>query len=180
VVFELPVAHLQKTGWFYDQAPIARRFTIRAWCTVSMCSATPARGRSGPCARARAKSLAWMPWRARSLTVARTAAGFGASVECLPGDAFDVLDGLHAAGRRSRWIVVDPPAIHQAQERSAERGGAYRRINQLAMQLLAPDGILVVVLLLVPHERRCVAERCSGRDAMSVVSFRSSRRRTRA
>jgi 23S rRNA (cytosine1962-C5)-methyltransferase len=59
------------------------------------------------------------------------------------GDAFDVLKTLQAGEQRFDVVIVDPPAFikRRREIRSGEQG--YARLNRLAMQLLAPDGILI-------------------------------------
>ncbi len=59
------------------------------------------------------------------------------------GDAFDVLESLHAEGRRFDVVVIDPPAFIKRRKDIPKGEAAYKRLNQLAMQLLERDGILV-------------------------------------
>lgn len=61
----------------------------------------------------------------------------------LQGDAFDVLKSLRLDKERFDVVVVDPPAFIKRKKDFKEGREAYRRINQLAMQVLAKDGILV-------------------------------------
>lgn len=61
----------------------------------------------------------------------------------LQGDAFDVLKSLRLDKERFDVVVVDPPAFIKRKKDYKEGREAYRRINQLAMQVLAKDGILV-------------------------------------
>jgi 23S rRNA (cytosine1962-C5)-methyltransferase len=58
-------------------------------------------------------------------------------------DVFDLLAGYDASGRRFETIVLDPPAF--AKSRSAVEGAlrGYYQINQRALRLLAPGGVLV-------------------------------------
>ena len=64
-------------------------------------------------------------------------------VETRLGDAFDVLAELVESGDRFDVIVVDPPAFAKRRKDVPTALGAYKRINQLAMRLLADDGVLV-------------------------------------
>jgi len=59
------------------------------------------------------------------------------------GDAFDVMQGLRGEQRRFDVVVVDPPAFikRRKDQRRGEQG--YVRLNTLALELLAPGGILV-------------------------------------
>lgn len=62
--------------------------------------------------------------------------------EYVEGDVFQVLRGYRDQGRSFDLIILDPPkfAYSQHQVESACRG--YKDINLLAMQILAPGGIL--------------------------------------
>ena len=59
------------------------------------------------------------------------------------GDAFDVLDALVQEKARFDLVIVDPPAFAKRRKDLPKALAAYKRLNQLAMQLLAPEGILV-------------------------------------
>ena len=66
----------------------------------------------------------------------------GIRIEVLRGDAFDVLESLVAAGERFDTVIVDPPAFIKRRKDAAKGEGAYKRVNQLGMQLLNRDGLL--------------------------------------
>jgi 23S rRNA (cytosine1962-C5)-methyltransferase len=69
--------------------------------------------------------------------------GVADRVELARGDAVEVLKGLRAQGRRFDLVVLDPPAFIR-RRRDVEAGlQAYRRLNRLAMTVLAPDALLV-------------------------------------
>lgn len=59
------------------------------------------------------------------------------------GDAFDVLRELRRSGRTFDAVVVDPPAFAKARRHLPEAVKAYARLNELAMSLVAPGGLLV-------------------------------------
>ena len=69
--------------------------------------------------------------------------GVADRLDTVAGDAFSVLKALREEGRRFDVVVVDPPAFVKRKKDLAAGMEAYRRINQLAMQLLDDDGILV-------------------------------------
>jgi 23S rRNA (cytosine1962-C5)-methyltransferase len=50
---------------------------------------------------------------------------------------------LNADGQRFGVVVLDPPAFIKRKKDAKAGEEAYRRANQLAMELLEPDGILV-------------------------------------
>jgi 23S rRNA (cytosine1962-C5)-methyltransferase len=62
---------------------------------------------------------------------------------CVEGDAFSVLRGYRAEGRRFDVIVVDPPKFARSGHEVKRAGRAYKDVNLLAFQLLRPGGILL-------------------------------------
>ncbi|MFO1493063.1 MAG: class I SAM-dependent rRNA methyltransferase [Lysobacterales bacterium] len=136
----------QKTGWFYDQRD--NRAALMPWVRGArvldlfsygggwgVCAAVHGAD-SALCVDASAPALA---------SVARNAeaSGVGARVRTLQQDAFDACKALREAGERFDVIVVDPPAFIK-RKKDAEQGAlAYRRINEAALRLLAPGGLLV-------------------------------------
>ena len=71
--------------------------------------------------------------------------GFDASrVDVLRADAFAGLRGLVEARRKFGLIVVDPPAFANRRANMGNAVLAYRRLVELALPLLAEDGILVM------------------------------------
>ena len=61
----------------------------------------------------------------------------------MKGDAFDVLEDLAKKRERFDVVIIDPPAFAKRKKDLPKALGAYKRLNQLAMQLIADDGILV-------------------------------------
>ena len=59
------------------------------------------------------------------------------------GDGFDVLEALGSAQAQFDIVIIDPPAFAKRKKDLPKALAAYRRLNQLAMQVLAPGGILV-------------------------------------
>ena len=53
------------------------------------------------------------------------------------------MEQLHAERRRFDVVVIDPPAFIKRKKDIPKGEAAYKRLNQLAMQLLERDGILV-------------------------------------
>ena len=75
--------------------------------------------------------------------VQRNAALNGVEISTRQGDAFEVLEAMAAAKERFDVVVVDPPAFAKRRKDVPKAQAAYKRINQLAMQLLPRDGLLV-------------------------------------
>ena len=59
------------------------------------------------------------------------------------GDAFEVLKQLREARERFDVVIVDPPAFIKRRKDFKEGALAYRRLNEMAMQVLERDGLLV-------------------------------------
>ena len=143
--YEVDLQQGQKTGWFYDQAANRRRLTayvrpgarvLDLFCYAGAWGIGAARLGAGEvlCVDASAQALS---------AVSANAQANGASVRTRAGDAFEVLEALAQEGARFDLAVVDPPAFAKRKKDVPAALAAYRRINQLAMRVLAPEGILV-------------------------------------
>jgi 23S rRNA (cytosine1962-C5)-methyltransferase len=64
-------------------------------------------------------------------------------VRTVKGDAFDVLEDLAKQGGGFDLVVIDPPAFAKRKKDLPKALAAYKRLNQLAMQVMVDDGILV-------------------------------------
>lgn len=58
-------------------------------------------------------------------------------------NVFDYLEAAHQQQEQFDVVVLDPPAFAKTQGARAQALKAYRRLNQLAMQVLRPGGILL-------------------------------------
>jgi 23S rRNA (cytosine1962-C5)-methyltransferase len=65
-------------------------------------------------------------------------------VEFASGDVFDSMAKFQQEGRRFDLIVLDPPKFARARHAIPEALRGYRRLQTLAVQMLDPDGILVM------------------------------------
>jgi 23S rRNA (cytosine1962-C5)-methyltransferase len=144
--FEAPPVQGQKTGWFYDHRLNRARFVsyVKGKRVLDVFSYLGAWGVQA--AAAGAESVTCVDSSALALEgVARNVArnGVAATVQTRQGDAFDVLRELRAARERFDVVVLDPPALIKRRKDIKEGTEAYRRLNQMAMQVLAKDGILV-------------------------------------
>ncbi len=66
-----------------------------------------------------------------------------ANVRFENGDAFDTLNSLKRAGERFDGLVLDPPKFARSRGAVDDALRAYARLNRLAIDVLAPGGILV-------------------------------------
>ena len=136
----------QKTGWFYDQRDNRARLDryVQGRRVLDVFSYT---GAWGVRAAARgARDVLCVDSSAAALDqVAVNAAlnGVGDRVQTRQGDAFAVLKALREARERFDVVVVDPPAFIKRRKDFKEGTLAYRRLNEMAMQVLDRDGILV-------------------------------------
>jgi 23S rRNA (cytosine1962-C5)-methyltransferase len=144
VVFDVPVAGGQKTGWFFDQAMnraalakhVAGKRVLDVFSYLGAWGLTAAKSGAAEvtCVDSSASALAALTETARKNSL---------KVDTIKADAFDTLEKLHANGRRFDVVVIDPPAFVKRKKDLPKGIAAYRRLNQLAMQLLDRDGILV-------------------------------------
>jgi 23S rRNA (cytosine1962-C5)-methyltransferase len=145
LTFTAPLAEGQKTGWFYDQtANRARlgRYVAGGARVLDVCSYVGAwaitalhqgAGRAC-CVDSSAAALEFAASNARRN---------GTSIEPLRADAFDALKSLAAQGAQFDVVVLDPPAFIKRKKDIPQGQAAYRKLNQLALGLLAEGGLLV-------------------------------------
>ena len=143
--FAAPLAHGQKTGWFYDQTANRARLARYLWAgarVLDVCSyvgawAVTALGHgagSATCVDSSEAALAY---------VKRNAAANGMEVGTLHADAFDALKQLHEQGERFDVVILDPPAFIKRKKDIPQGTAAYRKLNQLALNVIGRDGLLV-------------------------------------
>ena len=143
--FSVPLAEGQKTGWFFDQAANRRaltRYVRKGARVLDVFSYVGAWGIRA--AKAGASEVLCVDSSAPALELAaRNADNNRAKITTRKGDAFDVLEALAKEGARFDLVIVDPPAFAKRRKDLPKALAAYKRLNQLAMQLLEGDGILV-------------------------------------
>lgn len=147
VTFRVPLAAGQKTGWYFDQAAnraMLARHARHARGARVLDVFSYAGGFGLQAARAGAASVTCIDASAAALEAASSAARLnGLEVELRQGDGFDELQALAAERRRFDVVVIDPPAFIKRKKDHAKGLAAYRRLNQLAMQVLDRDGLLL-------------------------------------
>ncbi len=143
VQFQVPVSTGQKTGWFYDQAAnrAALHKYVRGARVLDVFSYLGAWGLGA--LKAGAAEVTCVDSSAAALeSLEASAAANGLQPKVIKGDAFDVMESLHASNQRFDVVVIDPPAFIKRKKDIPKGEAAYKRLNQLAMQLLERDGIL--------------------------------------
>lgn len=136
----------QKTGWFYDQRDNRARLDryIRDRRVLDMFSYVGAWGIRAAARGAREARVVDSSAPALALATANAALnGISDQVQIQQGDAFEVLKALREARERFDVVIVDPPAFIKRRKDFKEGALAYRRINEMAMQVLERDGLLV-------------------------------------
>lgn len=143
--FEAPLLEGQKTGWFFDQAANRRALTkylrpgARVLDVFSYVGAWGVRAAAGG-----ASDVLCIDSSASALELAqRNGQANALKIRTRKADAFDALEELAREGARFDVVIVDPPAFAKRRKDLPKAQGAYKRLNQLALQVLAPDGILV-------------------------------------
>lgn len=138
--------HGHKTGLYLDQA--GNRRTVGAACAgrtvLNLFSYTG--GFALHALAAGARRVVNVDSSTPALAAARenlSLNGFATNEEdFILGDAWSVLRRLRAAGQRFEAIVVDPPKLAHKQGDVDRAARAYKDANLVALQLLAPDGLL--------------------------------------
>ena len=143
--FRVPLVEGQKTGWFFDQAANRRALAkyvrkgarvLDVFCYVGAWGVRAA--------QRQAREVLCVDSSAAALELAVGNAELnGAKITALRGDAFDVLEDLVKRREKFDIVVVDPPAFAKRKKDLPKALAAYKRLNQLAMQVLGPEGILV-------------------------------------
>jgi 23S rRNA (cytosine1962-C5)-methyltransferase len=136
----------QKTGWFYDHRMNRARLMAYSRGRRVLDVFSYVGGWGVQAAAAGAEHVLCVDASAEALEhVGRNAALNDAAerVATRRGDAFEVLRMLAAEGERYDVVVLDPPAFIKRKKDQKAGEEAYRRVNQLAMEVLRQDGILV-------------------------------------
>ncbi|HYM47213.1 MAG TPA: class I SAM-dependent rRNA methyltransferase, partial [Burkholderiaceae bacterium] len=166
--FEVPLAGGQKTGWFYDQRMnhLRARAYVRDLRVLDVFSylggfgvqAAHAGAASVVCVDSSQKAADFIQRNA-------TLNGVGEKVQVVVDDAFEALRRLRTERERFDVVVLDPPAFIKRKKDIKEGTEAYRRLNQMAMQVLAKDGILI----------SCSCSYHMARESLRDVMLKASR-----
>ncbi|MDH3979633.1 MAG: class I SAM-dependent rRNA methyltransferase [Gammaproteobacteria bacterium] len=146
VRFHVPLGRGQKTGWFFDQRSnrLALHKYVRDKQVLDVFSYVGAWGLQA--AQAGATQVTCVDASQPALDVLEQTArdnDLQSALTVRAGDAFDVMQVLRSERRQFDVVIVDPPAFIKRRKdiRKGEQG--YARLNNLALELLAPGGILV-------------------------------------
>ncbi len=143
--FQAPLLEGQKTGWFFDQAAnrdALSKYVRRGARVLDVFSYAGAWGVRA--ARNGAHEVTCVDSSAAALEMAAAnAQRNGLKLTTRKGDAFDVLEALSSEGARFDVVIIDPPAFAKRKKDLPKALAAYKRLNQLAIQVIADEGILV-------------------------------------
>jgi 23S rRNA (cytosine1962-C5)-methyltransferase len=143
--FCVPLEHGQKTGWYYDQTANRARLAryLRPGARVlDVCCYAGAWALGALRAGAARATCVDSSQAALDCAVANAARN-GLAVEPLRADAFDALRTLEERGERFDVVILDPPAFIKRKKDLPKGQAAYRKLNQLALGVLAAEGLLV-------------------------------------
>ncbi|MGD8207423.1 MAG: class I SAM-dependent rRNA methyltransferase [Chromatiales bacterium] len=144
--FRVALAAGQKTGWFYDQADNRARLRdlARGGRVLDLFSYVGAWGVQAALAGAESVLCVDESGAAvEQIGVNAVLNGVEARLQAERAEAFAALRELREARERFDLVIVDPPAFIKRKKDLKEGVQAYRRLNQMAMQVLNRDGLLV-------------------------------------
>ncbi|RMG93904.1 MAG: class I SAM-dependent rRNA methyltransferase [Chloroflexi bacterium] len=152
LIFEADVIHGQKTGFFLDQRENrARVETLADSCRVLNVFAYTG-GFSLYAARGGATYVVSLDMSRPALAMAernfalnqQDARVRATQHEIVAGDAFRLLAEMAENGRFFNLVVIDPPSFAKKDTEVERALAAYARLVRLGLQVLAPNGILVM------------------------------------
>ena len=146
VDYYAPLESGQKTGWFYDHRAARRRILplvagARVLDVFSYCGAwgvlAAARGASAvTCVDSSARAIEFVQRNAEMNGVAER-------MTTLAMEANAAMKELILQGQRFDVVIIDPPAFIKRKKDFKNGLAGYHAINELAMRLVEPGGILV-------------------------------------
>ena len=143
--FQAPLLEGQKTGWFFDQAANRRalsKYVPQGARVLDVFSYVGAWGVRA--AHHGAREVTCVDSSAAALELAAAnAQRNGVKLAIRKGDAFESLEALAREGARFDVVIIDPPAFAKRKKDLPKALAAYKRLNQLAIQVIADEGILV-------------------------------------
>lgn len=144
--FTVNLGEGQKTGWFFDQTfnrSLLSRFLARGARVLDVCCYAGGWATTAAAAGAREVSAVDSSAAALELAAGNVAANSALTAVLHRGDAFEVMAELAARGERYDAVIIDPPAFIKRRKEIPQGQAAYRKLNQLALRLIEPDGLLV-------------------------------------
>ncbi|MBX2857683.1 MAG: class I SAM-dependent rRNA methyltransferase [Cellvibrionaceae bacterium] len=146
VQFRVPSRDGQKTGWFYDHR--CNRAMLAQWVSGKrvLDVFSYVGGWGVQLAKAGAKRVTCVDSSATALSYVEQNAELNACddrMEAIEGSALEVLKFLIEEQEKFDVVVLDPPAFIKRKKDQKSGEAAYRHINELAIRLLQPGGLLL-------------------------------------
>jgi 23S rRNA (cytosine1962-C5)-methyltransferase len=145
-IFNAPLSEGQKTGWFYDhrlnrsrlEAYVSEQRVLDVFSYLGGWGIQAAKygAKEVVCVDSSALAISLIQENAELNNVAD-------KVKTIQGDAFVALKNLAEAKEKFDVIILDPPAFVKKIKDKKEGSLAYMRINEAALKLLVPGGILI-------------------------------------
>ena len=144
--FLVPLLSGQKTGWFFDQRGNRNRMGayVRGARVLDLYGYLGAWGIQA--ANHGAREVVIVDSSRPAMEHAQEHAvmnGCAARIRTEVADVPEFLKAARGSGAPFDVVILDPPAFIRRRKDVAEGLAAYRRVNQLAAQVLADDGILI-------------------------------------
>jgi 23S rRNA (cytosine1962-C5)-methyltransferase len=144
--FKINIVEGQKTGWFYDHRDSRARCAAlsKNQRVLDLFSYSGAWGI--PAAIAGASEVVCVDSSESALAMAKESAELNKvadKMQFVRSDVFEFLKNARENLERFDVIVLDPPALIKRKKDFKAGFEAYRRLNQLALQVLAKNGVLI-------------------------------------
>ncbi len=146
VRFHAPLLKGQKTAWFYDHrfnrlrlkdyVKDAKVLDVFSYLGAFGIQAAVFGAKHVDCIEASAFACDYIKRNAQENNVQN-------KISIINDDAFDAMKALIAVKKHYDVIILDPPAFIKRSKDKKEGLTAYLRLNELALKLLTPNGILV-------------------------------------
>ncbi|NOU22308.1 MAG: class I SAM-dependent rRNA methyltransferase [Methyloglobulus sp.] len=146
VKFKIDVMGGQKTGWFYDHRASRAQLATLAQNQRVLDLFSYAGAWGIPAALGGAAEVVCVDASEGALALAVENAKLNQvedKMHFVRSDVFDFLKQARQDGQLYDIIVLDPPALIKRKKDFKQGYEAYRRLNQLALQVLAKNGILI-------------------------------------
>ncbi len=144
--FYIDLLNGQKTGWFYDHR-CSRSLLASLASGQKVLDLFSYAGAWGiPAAMAGASHVTCVDSSETALTMATNSAQLNRTndrMNFVRSDVFEFLRQAREQNERYDIVILDPPALIKRKKDFKAGYEAYRRLNQLALQILAKQGILV-------------------------------------
>ncbi len=144
--FKIDIVNGQKTGWFYDHRSSRADLAKIASGKTVLDLFSYAGGWGIPAAMNGAEQVTCVDASAGAIALAEQNAQLNQvsdKMQFVQSDVFEYLKQARLDNLRFDIIVLDPPALVKRKKDFKAGYEAYRRLNHLALQVLAKDGILV-------------------------------------